>query len=178
MSLAEPPDTNVRLRHRTPQWSRWTERLANKRCPGTSAALQRVRQSVNKTKGRTGPIPPPHWAPRTTSPGAPTRVGLVFERHRGVPRPPRRWALWQRRTEASRPALRVARSLASAKKNGATVIAEPVDAEGFGRFGILRDPLGGMIGMIEPASPQYCPSVCCALRPPPCYKPPAIQEFP
>jgi predicted enzyme related to lactoylglutathione lyase len=42
--------------------------------------------------------------------------------------------------------------LARAKQNGATVISEPVDAEGVGRFGILRDPLGGMIGVIKPAS--------------------------
>jgi len=34
----------------------------------------------------------------------------------------------------------------------ATVVAEPVDAEGVGRFGILRDPIGGMIGVIKPAS--------------------------
>ena len=43
-------------------------------------------------------------------------------------------------------------TLARAKKNGAAVISEPVDAEGVGRFGILRDPLGGMIGVIKPAS--------------------------
>ena len=42
-------------------------------------------------------------------------------------------------------------TLARAKKNGATVIAEPMDAEP-GRFAILRDPLGGMIGVIKPAS--------------------------
>jgi len=42
-------------------------------------------------------------------------------------------------------------TLARAKKNGATVIAEPLDAEP-GRFAILRDPLGGMIGVIKPAS--------------------------
>jgi hypothetical protein len=43
-------------------------------------------------------------------------------------------------------------TLTRAKQNGATVIAEPVDAEGVGRFGILRDPLGGMIGVIKPSS--------------------------
>ena len=43
-------------------------------------------------------------------------------------------------------------TLARAKQNGATVISEPVDAEGVGRFGILRDPLGGMIGVIKAAS--------------------------
>jgi predicted enzyme related to lactoylglutathione lyase len=43
-------------------------------------------------------------------------------------------------------------ALARAKQNGATVVAEPVDAEGVGRFGILRDPIGGMIGVIKPAS--------------------------
>ena len=43
-------------------------------------------------------------------------------------------------------------TLARAKQNGATVISDPVDAEGVGRFGILRDPLGGMIGVIKPAS--------------------------
>jgi len=43
-------------------------------------------------------------------------------------------------------------ALARAKQNGATVVAEPVDAEGVGRFGIFRDPLGGMIGVIKPAS--------------------------
>ena len=42
-------------------------------------------------------------------------------------------------------------TLARAKKNGATVIAEPMDAEP-GRFAILRDPLGGMIGVIKPAN--------------------------
>jgi predicted enzyme related to lactoylglutathione lyase len=43
-------------------------------------------------------------------------------------------------------------TLARAKQNGAAVILEPVDAEGVGRFGILRDPLGGIIGVIKPAS--------------------------
>jgi len=43
-------------------------------------------------------------------------------------------------------------TLARAQQNGATVISDPVDAEGVGRFGILRDPLGGMIGVIKPAS--------------------------
>lgn len=43
-------------------------------------------------------------------------------------------------------------TLARAKQNGATIIAEPVDVEGVGRFGILRDPLGGVIGVIKPAS--------------------------
>lgn len=43
-------------------------------------------------------------------------------------------------------------TLTRAKQNGATVIAEPVDAEGVGRFCILRDPLGGMIGVIRPVS--------------------------
>lgn len=42
-------------------------------------------------------------------------------------------------------------TLARAKKNEATVIAEPMDAEP-GRFAILRDPLGAMIGVIKPAS--------------------------
>jgi len=42
-------------------------------------------------------------------------------------------------------------ALARAKKHGATVVAEPVDAEGVGRFGIFRDPLGGMIGVIKPS---------------------------
>ncbi len=42
-------------------------------------------------------------------------------------------------------------TLARAKQNGATIVAEPVDAEGVGRFGIFRDPLGGMIGVIKPA---------------------------
>jgi hypothetical protein len=42
-------------------------------------------------------------------------------------------------------------ALARAKQNGATVVAEPVDAEGVGRFGIFRDPLGGMMGVIKPA---------------------------
>lgn len=43
-------------------------------------------------------------------------------------------------------------TLARAKQNGATIVAEPVDAEGVGRFGIFRDPLGGMIGVIKPAA--------------------------
>ncbi len=43
-------------------------------------------------------------------------------------------------------------TLARAKQNGASVIAEPVDAEGVGRFAILRDPVGGMIGVIKPQS--------------------------
>ena len=43
-------------------------------------------------------------------------------------------------------------TLARAKQNGATVISDPVDAEGVGRFAILRDPLGGMIGVIKPVS--------------------------
>jgi predicted enzyme related to lactoylglutathione lyase len=43
-------------------------------------------------------------------------------------------------------------ALARAKQNGATVVAEPVDAEGVGRFGIFRDPIGGMIGVIKPAN--------------------------
>lgn len=43
-------------------------------------------------------------------------------------------------------------TLERAKGNGATVVAEPVDAEGVGRFGILRDPLGAMIGVIKPAA--------------------------
>jgi len=42
-------------------------------------------------------------------------------------------------------------TLARAKQNGATIVAEPADAEGVGRFGIFRDPLGGMIGVIKPA---------------------------
>lgn len=42
-------------------------------------------------------------------------------------------------------------ALARAKQNGATVVAEPVDAPP-GRFAILRDPIGGMIGVIKPAS--------------------------
>lgn len=42
-------------------------------------------------------------------------------------------------------------TLARAKQNGATVVAEPVDAPP-GRFAILRDPIGGMIGVIKPAS--------------------------
>jgi hypothetical protein len=41
-------------------------------------------------------------------------------------------------------------TLARAKKNGATVIAEPMDAEP-GRFAIFRDPLGGTIGVIKPS---------------------------
>lgn len=43
-------------------------------------------------------------------------------------------------------------TLERAKGNGATIVADPVDAEGVGRFGILRDPLGGMIGVIKPAA--------------------------
>ena len=43
-------------------------------------------------------------------------------------------------------------TLARATQNEATIISEPVDSEGVGRFGILRDPLGGMIGVIKPAS--------------------------
>ncbi len=43
-------------------------------------------------------------------------------------------------------------ALTRAKQNGATIVAEPVDAEGVGRFGIFRDPIGGMIGVIKPAS--------------------------
>lgn len=43
-------------------------------------------------------------------------------------------------------------TVARAKGNGAAVVADPVDAEGVGRFAILRDPLGGMIGVIKPAS--------------------------
>jgi len=39
-----------------------------------------------------------------------------------------------------------------AKQNGATVVAEPLDAKGVGRFAILRDPIGGMIGVIRPES--------------------------
>ena len=45
-------------------------------------------------------------------------------------------------------------TLERAKQHGASVVAEPVDAEGVGRFGILRDPLGGMIGVITPAQTQ------------------------
>ncbi|MGB5813115.1 MAG: VOC family protein [Polyangiales bacterium] len=43
-------------------------------------------------------------------------------------------------------------ALERAKHQGATVVAEPVDAEGVGRFGIIRDPVGGMIGLIKPAA--------------------------
>lgn len=42
-------------------------------------------------------------------------------------------------------------ALERAKQNGATVVAEPVDAPP-GRFAILRDPIGGMIGVIKPAN--------------------------
>ncbi len=42
-------------------------------------------------------------------------------------------------------------TLARAKKNGATIVAEPMDAEP-GRFAILRDPLGGTIGVIKPTN--------------------------
>jgi len=42
-------------------------------------------------------------------------------------------------------------ALDRARQNGATIVADPVDA-GPGRFGILRDPIGGMIGVIKPAS--------------------------
>ncbi|MEM7136414.1 MAG: VOC family protein [Myxococcota bacterium] len=43
-------------------------------------------------------------------------------------------------------------ALARAKQNGATVVSEPMDAEGVGRFGIIRDPVGGMMGLIKPAT--------------------------
>ena len=42
-------------------------------------------------------------------------------------------------------------ALARAQQNGATLMGEPIDAEGVGRFGIFRDPLGGMMGVIKPA---------------------------
>ena len=38
------------------------------------------------------------------------------------------------------------------KSRGATVVTEPMDAEGVGRFAILRDPIGAMIGVIKPAA--------------------------
>ena len=41
-------------------------------------------------------------------------------------------------------------TLGRAQQNGATIVAQPVDA-GPGRFAILRDPLGGMIGVIKPS---------------------------
>lgn len=43
-------------------------------------------------------------------------------------------------------------TLARAKQSGATVVAEPIDAEGIGRIAMFSDPLGGMIGLIKPAS--------------------------
>lgn len=43
-------------------------------------------------------------------------------------------------------------TLERGKQNGATVVSEPVDAEGVGRFAILRDPIGGMIGVIKPTN--------------------------
>jgi len=43
-------------------------------------------------------------------------------------------------------------ALARAQQNGATLVGDPTDAEGVGRFGIFRDPLGGMIGVIKPAN--------------------------
>ena len=42
-------------------------------------------------------------------------------------------------------------ALARAKKNGGTIVTEPIDAEGVGRFGIFRDSLGAMMGVIKPA---------------------------
>ena len=42
-------------------------------------------------------------------------------------------------------------TLERARQNGATIVGEPIDAEGVGRFAILRDPLGAMIGVIKPA---------------------------
>ena len=35
---------------------------------------------------------------------------------------------------------------------GGTTHMDAFDVPGVGRFGILRDPLGGMIGVIKPAS--------------------------
>lgn len=46
----------------------------------------------------------------------------------------------------------VRRKLDRAKRKGAIVVAQPVAAEGVGRFGTLRDPAGGKIGVIQPAS--------------------------
>lgn len=43
-------------------------------------------------------------------------------------------------------------TLDRAQQRGATVLSGPMDAEGVGRFGVLRDPLGGVIGVIKPAS--------------------------
>lgn len=43
-------------------------------------------------------------------------------------------------------------TLDRAQQNGATVLSGPMDAEAVGRFGVLRDPLGGVIGVIKPAS--------------------------
>lgn len=43
-------------------------------------------------------------------------------------------------------------TLDRAQQNGATVLVSPMDAEGVGRFGVLRDPLGGVIGVIKPES--------------------------
>lgn len=43
-------------------------------------------------------------------------------------------------------------TLDRAQQNGATVLSGPMDAEGVGRFGVLRDPLGGVIGVIKPAT--------------------------
>jgi predicted enzyme related to lactoylglutathione lyase len=42
-------------------------------------------------------------------------------------------------------------TLARAEKRGATIVSGPMDAEGVGRFGVLRDPLGAMIGVIAPS---------------------------
>ena len=43
-------------------------------------------------------------------------------------------------------------TLDRAKENGASIVAAPADAGGVGRFGILRDPMGGMLGVIKPSS--------------------------
>lgn len=42
-------------------------------------------------------------------------------------------------------------ALRRATKNGGTIVTEPMDAEGVGRFGIFRDPLGAAMGVIKPA---------------------------
>ena len=43
-------------------------------------------------------------------------------------------------------------TLDRAQQNGATIVGPPRDAEGVGRFGMFRDPLGGMLGVIKPSS--------------------------
>ena len=43
-------------------------------------------------------------------------------------------------------------ALDRANKNGASTVMPPQEAENVGRFGIFRDPLGGMIGVIKPAA--------------------------